>query len=88
VWEVPQAFLNGFYHDAYVFHSTFVQSPHPSNTAIFYRRFSGNDQALDPLLLFPNTLLATLIKNKSKNKKQKTKKHFLKYTLLLQMLMQ
>lgn len=66
---VPQAFLNGFYHDACVFHSTFVQPPHPSHTATFYRLFSGNDLALDPLLLFPNTHFATLIKHKTKQNK-------------------
>lgn len=61
VWVVPQAFLNGFDHDACVVRSTSDPPPRPSSTATSSRPSSGNDPALDPWLLFPSTPIATKV---------------------------
>lgn len=63
---VPQAFLNGFGHDACAARSTSDPPPPPSSTATSSRPSSCTDLAPDPLLLFPNsTLIPTLMPKKS-----------------------
>ncbi|OMO68274.1 hypothetical protein COLO4_29797 [Corchorus olitorius] len=61
MWAFPQAFLNGCGHGECGARNTSDRPPRPSSTSTSYRRFSGTGLALDPLLLFPSTLIATLI---------------------------